>query len=181
MLTLKSIAIATLFVTATNQMTLAQGPSRIKVLGEAMQGHELVIYQRHGQEKAQILYYHSQATEPISAADAKELVTAIRKDLKAADFALAKIKTHHDQDTEVQKQIVLIEKHLAKTHEECNLCEHACSKDAPDRIVIGDCCSRIWHEVEAAQYETKKLLRMFKIVRLEPPKRVESKAQAAAR
>ena len=178
---LKSFAIAGLCIVATVQLGSTQGPVRQRVLAESMRGHELVIYQRHGQDRAQILYHHNHAAEPISIVDARDLVVAIRKDLKAAESALAKIKAHHLQEPDVLKQIAAIEKDHLKANEGCNLCEHECMKEQANPAVISECCSRIWHDLETAQYETKKLLRMFKIERLEPPKRVESKAQAAAR
>lgn len=174
---LKPFAMTALCVVFATQIVTAQqfNPGRSKALGEAMQGHEHQTYQRLGQQRAQILYYHAQSKEPIPMAEAKELVTGIKKDLTASDAALAKIKTAHAKEPEILKQIALIEKHHAKAHEVCGMAEEACLKEHGDHATIGNCCSEMWHELDAAQVETKKLLKMLKIEQLDPPKKVEAK------
>ena len=174
---LKSLGLTALCVVVTSQFVAAQqfNPGRVKALGEAMAGHELDSYQRLGQQRAQTLYYYAQTQEPIPMAQAKELVGGIKKDLEASDTALAKLKTAHAKEPEVVKLIETIEKHHAKAHEVCGMAEEACLKEHGDHVVIGNCCSEMWHEIDAAQMETKKLLKMLKIEKLEPPKKVEAK------
>lgn len=174
---LKPFALTALCVVFVSQIGTAQqfNPGRIKALGEAMQGHEHQTYQQLGQQRAQILYYQAQSKEPIPMAEAKELVTGIKKDLTASDAALAKIKTAHAKEPEVLKQIALIEKHHVKAHEVCGMAEEACLKEHGDHTMIGNCCSEMWYELDAARSETKKLFKMLKIEKLEPPKKVEAK------
>jgi len=173
---LKTFALTVLCVVFTSQIVAAQfNPGRIKALGEAMQGHEHQTYQNSAQARSQVLYHYAQSKEPLPMAEAKEAVTGIKKDLAASDAALAKLKTAHSKELEVVKLIQEIEKHHAKAREVCSMAEEACSKEHGDQVVIGNCCSEIWHELDAAQAETKKLFKMLKIERLEPPKKAEVK------
>lgn len=173
----KQFVVTALCVVIASQIIIAQqfNPGRVKTLGEAMQGHELDAYQRLGQQRAQTLYYYAQTKEPIPMTEAKELVAGIKKDLAAADTALAKLKTAHAKEPEVVKLIEVIEKHHKKAHEICSMAEDACSKEHGDHVVIGNCCSEMWYELDTAQVETRKLLKMLKIEKLEPPKKVEAK------
>lgn len=174
---LKPFAMTALCVVLASQVVSAQqfNPGRVKSLGEAMQGHELDAYQRLGQQRAQTLYYYAQTKEPVPMAEAKELASGFKKDLSSADAALAKLKTAHAKEPEVVKLIEVIEKHHAKAHHVCGMLEEACMKEHGDHVVVGNCCSDMWHELEAAQVETKKLLKMLKIEKLDPPKKVEAK------
>lgn len=140
--------------------------------------HGVQMYQRHAQDRSQVLYYYSQAKQPIPKAEAKELVTGINSDLTAADKALAKLKTEHAKEPEVVKLITSIEKHHAKAHEVCGMAAEHCLKEHGDHVVIGDCCSEMWHEVDAARTETAKLLKLLKIETLTPPKKVTTKKDA---
>ena len=174
---LKQFTLTALCMVFAAQFVSAQqfDPGRVKSLGEAMQGHELDSYQRLGQQRAQTLYYYAQTKEPIPMTQAKELASGFKKDLAAADTALGKLKAAHAKEPEVVKLIEVIEKHHAKAHQVCGMVEEACMKEHGDHVVIGNCCSEMWHELEAAQTETKKLLKMLKIEKLEPPKKVEAK------
>lgn len=136
--------------------------------------HGVDMYQRHAQDRSQVLYYYSQAQQPIPKVEAKELVTGIKKDLSAADKGLAALKAAHAKEPDVVKLITSIEKHHAKAHEVCGMAEEQCLKEHGDHVVIGDCCSQMWHEVDAARAETAKLLKMLKIDKLEPPKKAAS-------
>lgn len=141
--------------------------------------HGVQMYQRHAQDRAQMLYYYSQPQQPVPKAEAKELVTGIRSDLTAADKALAKLKAEHAKEPELVKLITAIEKHHAKARELCGMAEEQCLKDHGDHVVIGDCCSEMWHEVEHAREDTAKLLKLLKIDKLEPPKKVAPKKETA--
>lgn len=134
--------------------------------------HGVDMYQRHVQDRSQVLYYYSQSQQPIPKAEATELVTGIKKDLTDSDKALAKLKTEHAKEPEVVKLINSIEKHHAKAHKVCEMAEEQCLKEHGDHIVIGECCSEMWHEVDAARAETAKLLKLLKIEKLELPKKV---------
>ncbi len=137
--------------------------------------HGIDMYQRHAQDRTQVLYYYSQSQQPVPKAEAKVLVSGIRSDLTASDKALETLKAAHAKDPEVMKVIAAIEKHHAKAHEVCNMAEEHCLKEHGDHVVIGDCCSEMWHEIDAARAETKKLLHMLKIDKLEVPKKVPGK------
>lgn len=150
-----------------------------KIRGEAMQGHEAATYQRHAQDRSQILYHYSQTQQPIPKQEAKELVTGIKADIAASDKALAKLKAEHAKEPEVVKLIDGIVKHHAKAHQVCGMAEEECLKQHGDHVAIGNCCSDMWNELDAAQVETQKLLKLLKIEKLEPPKKVEAKKDAA--
>jgi len=91
-----------------------------------------------------LLFYYSQSKEPLATQEAKELVGGIKKDLTAADKALAKLKADHAKEPEVVKQIALIEKHQARAHEVCGMAEEQCAKEHGDHVVICDCCAEMW-------------------------------------
>jgi hypothetical protein len=145
---------------------------KIRDGGEA---HNAQMYQRHAQDRSQVLYYHSQAQQPIPKAEAKELVAGIKKDLTSADKALAKLKAEHVKESEVVTLIASIEKHQAKAREVCGMAEEHCLKEHVDHAMIGDCCSDMWHEIDAARADTAKLLKLLKIEKLDTPKPVTPK------
>lgn len=144
-----------------------------------LRGHQTQTYQQHAQDKAQTLYYYSQSQQPIPKQEAKDLVAGIRKDLAASEKALAALKAEYAKNKEAVALIESIKNHHAKAHELCGMAEEACAKEEGDKVVIGDCCSEMWYELEAAKTETQKLLKSLKIDKLEPPKKVAAKKDAA--
>jgi hypothetical protein len=177
MTTLKPFVLTALCVVVASQIVTAQqfNPGRIKALGEAMNGHEHQTYQQLAQTRSQVLYQYAQTKEHVPVAEAKELVSGIKKDLAASDAALAKLKAAHAKEPEVVKLIESIEKHHTKAHEVCGMAEEACLKEHGDHVTIGNCCSDMWHEIDAAKADTTKLLKLLKIEKLETPKKVEAK------
>jgi hypothetical protein len=154
---------------------------------EAITGHEYRAYQRSAQEKSQTLYHRYSYAPPqaqaqhqplVSPQRAKEVAGEIRKDLKASDAALAKLKAAHAKEPEVVKVIDSIEKHHAKAHEVCGMLEDECIKEHSDHNVCSQCCADMWHELDAAKGDTDKLFKMLKIDSLEPPKKVEATKDA---
>ena len=122
-----------------------------------------------------MLYQYAQPQSPVTKQEAKELVTGIKKDLAEADKALEKLKADHAKEPEVVKLITLIEKHHARAHEVCGMAEEHCLKEHGDHVAIADCCTDMWTELDAAQVETKKLLKMLKIEKLPAPKKATDK------
>lgn len=151
-----------------------------KITGDAFRHGQARTYQQHAQDRAQTLYYYyyNQPKPQISKQEAKEMVGAIRKDLTVSDKALADLKAAHAKEPEVVKQIELIQKHHAKAHEVCGMAEEECTKEHGDHVVCAECCSQMWHELDAAKAETEKLFKMLKIEKLPPPKKVEPKKDA---
>lgn len=138
--------------------------------------HGAQYHQRHAQNQSQILYYYSQSQHLIPKAEAKELIAGIKGSLTAADKSLAKLKADHAKEPEVQKLITSIEKHQAKAHEVCGMAEEHCLKEHGDHVIIGDCCSEMWHEIDAAHDDTAKLMKLLKIDNLAKPKKVTAKS-----
>ena len=136
-----------------------------------MLGHQVQSSQQHAQDQAQTLYYHGQAKEPLPKDDAKELLAGMKKDLAAADKSLAKLKADFAKNKDAVELIESIKKHHAKAHEVCGMAEEACMKDHGDKVVVGDCCSEMYFEMEAAKADTTKLLKLLKIEKLETPKK----------
>ena len=136
-----------------------------------MLGHQTQSSQQHAQDRAQTLYYYSQAQQPVPKDEAKELVASMRKDLAAANKALAKLQAEFSKNKEAVELIDSIKKHHARATEMCGMAEEACAKDETDTVVLGDCCSEMYHEMEAAKADTAKLLKSLKIDKLEPPKK----------
>jgi hypothetical protein len=139
--------------------------------GHKMLGHQAQSYQQHAQDRAQTLYYYSQAKQPVPKAEAKELIAGMRADLKKSEAALAKLQAEFSKNKEAIELIDSIKKHHAKATEVCGMADEACAKDEADAVVVGDCCSEMYHELEAAKAETQKLLKTLKIEKLEPPKK----------
>ncbi len=143
--------------------------------GHKMLGHQAQSYQQHAQDKAQTLYYYSQAQQPVPKTEAKELLEGMRSDLKKSEAALAKLQAEFSKNKDAIELIDSIKKHHAKAIEVCGMAEEACAKDEADNVIVGDCCSEMYHELDAAKAETQKLLKMLKIEKLEPPKKVTAK------
>src|SRR5260221_5620647 len=150
--------------------------------GWKMQGAQAFQSQQHAQDRAQQLYYYNQIPKsvPKSKDDAKALVVGIKKDLSDSDKALDKLKAEPEvaKNKEAVALIDSIKKRHAKAHEVCGMAEEACAKHHPEGEdpVIGDCCSDMWHEIDAAKADTAKLLKLLKIDKLEvPPKKAEAK------
>jgi len=162
------------------QVVMAQVPDAAwKVRTAAgLPAHEAQTYQRSARDRAQIIYYYQQAEVKLPKAQLKEQVAAVRRDLSAADKALESLKTQHSKEPDVVKLISSIEEHHKKAHEHCGMSEELCKKEHDDHAVMADCCSGMWHELDAAQAETEKLMKSLKIDKLQPPKKTEAKPPA---
>lgn len=179
---LKLTSLCSLCVVLFAQVVFAQPDAGAKIRGDAWNGGQVQTYQRHAQDRSQMLYYYTQPQSPVPKPLAQELVKGIKKDLTEADKALAKLKTDHAKEPEVVKQITLIEKHHAKAHEVCGMAEEQCLKEHGDHVMIAECCADMWSELDAAQIETQKLLKMLKIEKLPVPKKpAERKATTEKR
>ena len=168
--------VAVLFVKVV--AAVAQNDAGAKIRGDAWGGAKVQTYQQHAQDRSQMLYQDAQPQSPVTKQEAKELVTGIKKDLAEADKALEKLKADHAKEPEVVKLITLIEKHHARAHEVCGMAEEHCLKEHGDHVAIADCCTDMWTELDAAQVETKKLLKMLKIEKLPVPKKATDKKVA---
>ena len=181
MKSLKILSVSSLFALCfvlVSQVAFAQNEAGAKIRGDAWNGGRVQTYQRHAQDQSQMLYQYAQPQAPVSKQEAKELVTGIRKNLTEADKALAALKKDHAKEPEIVKQIVMIEKHHAKAHEVCGMAEEHCLKEHGDHVAIADCCADMWHEIDHAQLETQKLLKMLKIEKLPVPKKSTDKKTA---
>ncbi|MFM9962581.1 MAG: hypothetical protein ACKV2Q_15320 [Planctomycetaceae bacterium] len=179
MKTLQTLSVC-LLTLAVGSIGFAQNDAGAKIRGDAWNGGRVQTYQRHAQDRSQMLYQYTQPQSPVTKAEAKELVTGIKKDLTEADKALAKLKADHAKEPEIVKQITLIEKHHAKAQEVCGMAEEQCLKEHGDHVAIADCCADMWHEIDHAQVETQKLLKMLKIEKLPIPKKADKKAEKKA-
>jgi hypothetical protein len=187
--TLLALAIISSSVTARAQFDPTVRDAGSKMRDEAITGHEYRANQRYAQEKSQTLYhrYYYPQTQPQAQAHpplvtqqrAKDLAGEIRKDLKTSDAALAKLKANHAKEPEVVKLIDSIEKHHAKAHEVCGMLEDECIKENSDHKVCAQCCTDMWHELDAAKADTDKLFKMLNIKELETPKKAEPKKTEA--
>lgn len=178
MKTLKILSVSSLLglcFALMSQVAFAQPDAGAKIRGDAWNGGRVQTFQRHAQDRSQLLFYYSQTKQPLPKQEAKELVTGIQKDLSEAEKALAKLKADHAKEPEVVKQIVLIEKHHAKAKEVCAMAAEQCEKEHGDHVVVCDCCAEMWNEMDAAQAETQKLLKMLKIEKLPIPQKATDK------
>ena len=181
MKTLKILSVSSLLALCfvlMSHVAFAQNDAGAKIRGDAWNGGRVQTYQRHAQDRSQMLFYYSQSKEPLPKQEAKELVAGIQKDLTEAQKALAKLKADHAKEPDVVKQIALIEKHHARASEVCGMAAEQCEKEHGDHVVVCDCCADMWHELDHAQVETQKLLKMLKIDKLPIPKKADKKADA---
>ena len=176
---LKLSSLLALCFVLTPQVAFAQNDAGAKIRGDAWNGGRVQTYQRHAQDRSQMLFYYSQSKEPLPKQEAKELVAGIQKDLTEAQKALAKLKADHAKEPDVVKQIALIEKHHARASEVCGMAAEQCAKEHGDHVMICDCCADMWHELDHAQIETQKLLKMLKIEKLPIPKKATDKKVTA--
>lgn len=176
---LKLSSLLTLCFGLMSQVVFAQADAGAKIRGDAWNGGQVRTYQRHAQDRSQMLFYYSQSQQPLPKQEAKDLVAGIEKDLTAAEKALAKLKVDHAKEPEVVKLITVIEKHHARAKEVCGMAAEQCAKEHGDHVVICDCCADMWTELDAAQVETKKLLKMLKIEELPIPKKAADKKVTA--
>jgi hypothetical protein len=139
-------------------------------------GHQTQTSQQHAQHQAQTLYYYSQSQQPVPKQEAKDLITGIRRDLAASQKALAALKAEYANHKEAIALIESIKKHHVNAHELCDMAEEECGKADQDKVAIGDCCSEMWHDLDAVGGETQKLLEMLNIEKLAPPKKAAAKA-----
>ena len=98
MKTLQILAVSSLFALCfvlMSQVAFAQQDAGAKIRGDAWNGGRVQTYQRHAQDRSQMLFYYSQSKEPLPKQEAKELVAGIQKDLTEAEKALAKLKADH--------------------------------------------------------------------------------------
>ena len=138
-------------------------------------GHQTQTSQQHAQHQAQTLYYYSQSQQPVPKQEAKDLIAGIRRDLEASQRTLAALKAEYAKHKEAIDLFESIKKHHANANELCGMAEEECGKADQDKVAIGDCCSEMWHELDAAGKETQKLLEMLKIEKLAPPKKPAAK------
>ena len=155
-----------IFITATAAVAQDFTKADHKMLGSRIQSS-----QEHAQRQAQTLYHYGQTQQPIPKDDAKEMLATMKKELATADKALAKLKADVAKNKVAVDLIESIKKHHANAHEQCGMAEEACSKPDTDKVVVGDCCSEMYFELEAAKEETDKLLKLLKIGKLEMPKK----------
>ncbi len=178
MKTTKFLQLSSLFALCLglmSQVAFAQADAGAKIRGDAWNGGRVQTYQRHAQDRSQLLFFYAQSKEPLPKQDAKDLVSGIQKDLTEAEKALAKLKADHAKEPDVVKQIALIEKHHARAKEVCGMAAEQCEKEHGDHVAICDCCTDMWFELDAAQVETQKLLKMLKIEKLPIPKKAGDK------
>jgi hypothetical protein len=165
-------------VTAWAQFDPTVRDAGSKMRDEAITGHEYRAAQRSAQARSQTLYhYYAQPKPIVTKEQAKEAAVAIKKDIKEADTALAKLKKAHAKEPEVVKLIEGIEKHHAKAHEFCAMTEKELEEESAKSETMADCCSNAWHELEAAKSDTDKLFKMLNIKELEPPKKAAPAAK----
>jgi hypothetical protein len=177
MKTLKALVLFTSVVLLTATFGFAKDEPFLNA-GHKMLGHQIQSSQQHAQDQAQTIYYYSQQQQPVPKQEAKDLVVGVRRDLATSQKALAELQAEFSKNKEAIELIESIKNHYAKAYEMCGMVEEECAKeqgDNGDNVVIGDCCSEMYHELDAAKAETEKLLKSLKIGKLEPPKKVAAK------
>src|SRR5262245_48750313 len=182
---MKSLVVSAVLALLAAPMAYAQPRPELRDAGskmrdEAISGHEYLMYQRLARDRAEITYHQYTRPAPtITPHQAQAAVVQVRKDLKASDEALARLKAAHAKEPEVVKLIESIEKHHAKAHEVCGMLEEECTKEHGDHVVCATCCADMWKEIDAAKADTDKLFKLLKIDKLEPPTKPGSKTETA--
>jgi hypothetical protein len=140
-----------------------------------MSGNRVRSNERHARSQAQTLYHVTQAPRPAPKDDVRELVAAIRKDLEASNKALAKLEAEFGKVKEAVALFESIKKHNALVAKDCEMCEKACEKPEVDNEMVAENASEIYYELEEAEADTEKLMKVLKIEELEVPKKLSKK------
>lgn len=181
------LSVATMFLVAATG-AFAQNTESLdagRKIRDGAVSHGVQMYQRHAQNRSQVLYYQTQTQPttktkvPVAKAEATDLISGIKSDLAGADKELAKLKADHPKEPEVLKLIASIEKHHANVRTACTLAEEHAKKEHHDHVALSDCSADMWHELEAGSAETTKLMKLLKVDKIEPPKKPVAKKEAA--
>jgi hypothetical protein len=172
MKTLTTIALSTLAVLV---LATTGFPQDFLKADHKMNINRVRSNERHARSQAQTLYHVTQAPKPAPKDDVRELIAAIRKDLEASNKALAKLEAEFGKVKEAVALIESIKKHNAKVVEDCELVEKASDKPDGDNETIAENASEIYYEIEDAEADTEKLVKVLKIDDLETPKKLPKK------
>ena len=172
MKTLMTIAVSTFAILAL--ATAGYSQAFLKA-DHKMNTNRVRSNERHARSQAQTLYHVTQAPRPAPKDDVRELVAAIRKDLEASNKALAKLEAEFGKVKEAAALFESIKKHNAQVAKDCEACEKACEKPDADNVTIAENAADIYYELEDAEADADKLLKVLKIEDLEAPKKPTKK------
>jgi hypothetical protein len=141
--------------------------------------------ERHARDQSRTLFHAAQAPKPVPRVEVKDATIAIRRDLEASNKSLAKLEADYTklqaenaQLKELKEAVVLIaaiKKHNAAAQEQCDMCDKAADKPDGDNEAIADCCGEMYSELEEAEADLEKLLKLLKIEELPAPKKRSKK------
>lgn len=143
-----------------------------KKSGDAHRHGRARTFQRHAQDRALLMYYGGSPQLQMAKADTREMLEGLRRDLVAADKAIAELKQSHAQEPEVVKAIALVEKHDSMALEACGKAEKESAKEKGDDDMVADYCVDIWNEMEAASADMDMLASVLKVEKMPPPKKL---------
>jgi hypothetical protein len=174
---LTTIAVSTIAILALTTTGLAQAWLKAD---HKMSANRVHTNNRHARSQAQTLYHATQAPttqapRPVPKDDLRELVASIRKDLEASNKALAKLEAEFGKVKEAAALFESIKKHNAQVAKDCEACEKACEKPDADNVTIAENAADIYYELEDAEADADKLLKVLKIEDLEAPKKPTKK------
>ncbi|MBS1985896.1 MAG: hypothetical protein JST16_17180 [Bdellovibrionales bacterium] len=161
------LGVAVLTAALAGQSAFGQGGAGAKQKGQ-YNFWEAQGWQHHAQNQARSLYNYSQTPQP-TADQAQEHATAARKGVTSAQKSLAELKKSNPDNKEAQAAIAKIEEIQKKVLSHCEMCDKAIAKD--DHTGMAACCADIFHDLEAANAEMKKLQKALKISDPELPKK----------
>lgn len=149
-----------------------------KMTGSVYRPHSARQYQRHARDYARVLNHYGRRDKAIPRDTAEEQVAEMRHNLDAAKKEVAKLAKDEQlkDNKKIQDQVAKVQKHQAKADEQVKMLEEFCAKEGDlDSASLCDCCSTVYEELEAADAEHDKLMKMLGI---EPLEEVTAKARA---
>jgi hypothetical protein len=171
-------AVTVMFGVASALLSLAAFAQNIdysagrKMSGSVYRPHSASTYQRHARSHARVLNHYGRRHEAVPKDTAKEHVAEIRRNLNAAKKEVAKLEKDKQlkDNKQIQEQVAKVQQHHAKASEICDTLEQACAQQGDtDSVVICECCTGIYQELEAAETEHDKLKEMLGVEPLDEP------------
>jgi hypothetical protein len=87
--------------------------------------------------------------------------------LKSAQKPVAKVKTAHPQDKDVQRIAKQVEEHYAQVAMLCDMIDKNVASDKADHVKLCECCVGIHKELSAAEKAHDELMKTLKVPPLE--------------
>ena len=133
-----------------------------KITGSVYQSYSGHAYRSNAKNHARVLQHYN-ATGSVPKAVAEEHAAEVRRNLTAADKALANLEAENKGDKVATDLITEIKKHQADALKACGMVEAECAKHNADGKAVASCCTDMTAHLNAAEEAHTKLMKHLKI------------------